>query len=176
MDWQERLVGLSLWSRTLISDQRLQRIQQPQCLLPSTLLHSSDDHWNRHGDLLLVRYGKKVYIDVSCTRPTSASSLQYHSAATHSPLVSTIVRRAEEGNTLQSQQRTTTSSFHSSVRPTAAWAMTSFECCATSPLMLLDSRRRSSFATLTPLSVALQRQRNCRAHRTTAQYAAAERA
>ena len=55
-------------------------------------LSCSDDHWNRHGDLLLVRHGKKLYIDVSCTRPTNASSLQYHSAVTHSPLVSTIVR------------------------------------------------------------------------------------
>ena len=52
----------------------------------------SDEHWNRHGDLLLLRHGDKLYIDVSCTRPTNSSSLQSHHAVTYTPLVSTKVR------------------------------------------------------------------------------------
>jgi hypothetical protein len=42
------------------------------------------EHYNRHGDLLLVRHGLCLYVDVSVVRPT-IPSLQ-HTAATHKPL------------------------------------------------------------------------------------------
>jgi hypothetical protein len=54
------------------------------------------DHWNRHGDLLLLRHGIKLYIDVSCTRPTNASSLSSQPAVTHTPLISTVVRAQQK--------------------------------------------------------------------------------
>jgi hypothetical protein len=54
------------------------------------------EHWNRHGDLLLLRHGIKLYIDVSCTRPTNASSLSSQPAVTHTPLVSTVVRAQQK--------------------------------------------------------------------------------
>jgi len=54
------------------------------------------DHWNRHGDLLLLRHGVKLYIDVSCTRPTNSSSLASQPAVTHTPLVSTVIRAQQK--------------------------------------------------------------------------------
>jgi hypothetical protein len=53
------------------------------------------EHWNRHGDLLLLRHGVKLYIDVSCTRPTNASSLALP-AVTHTPLISTVSRAQQK--------------------------------------------------------------------------------
>ena len=37
------------------------------------------DNYNRHADLLLLRHGTKIYVDVLVTRPTRASLL--HTAA-----------------------------------------------------------------------------------------------
>jgi hypothetical protein len=54
------------------------------------------EHWNRHGDLLLLRHNAKLYIDVSCTRPTNASSLSSQPAVAHTPLVSTAVRAKQK--------------------------------------------------------------------------------
>ena len=46
-------------------------------------------HWNRHGDLLLLRHDKKLYIDVAVTRPTNDSNLAHHSRVATDTLHST---------------------------------------------------------------------------------------
>jgi hypothetical protein len=46
-------------------------------------------HWNRHGDLLLLRHDKKLYIDVAVTRPTNSSNLAYNPKVTTDTLHST---------------------------------------------------------------------------------------
>jgi hypothetical protein len=64
---------------------------------PEAISPDPDDlpaHYNRHGDLLLLRHASKLYIDVSVARPTNASTLRYHPAVTSQPLLSTRTRAA----------------------------------------------------------------------------------
>ena len=56
------------------------------------------EHHNRHGDLLLVRHDKKLYIDVSVLRirPTNASTLKSLTSAQTVPLVATRTREKQK--------------------------------------------------------------------------------
>lgn len=54
-------------------------------------LPSFDD---RHGDLLLLRHASKLYIDLSVTRPTNASTLHSQPRVQQQPLLSTHARAA----------------------------------------------------------------------------------
>jgi hypothetical protein len=55
-------------------------------------LPSSSVEYNRHADLLLLKHGLKLYVDVTITRPTKESTVNVArpgSMATHTPLFST---------------------------------------------------------------------------------------
>lgn len=68
----------------------------PSSPAPSALAGPSPlpPHYDRHGDLLLLRHASKLYIDLSVTRPTNASTLQSQPRVTQQPLVSTHARAA----------------------------------------------------------------------------------
>lgn len=51
-------------------------------------------HYNRHGDLLLLRHSSKLYIDFSLTRPTNSSTLTHQPRVRTVPLHSTLTRAA----------------------------------------------------------------------------------
>ena len=60
-------------------------------------------HYNRHGDLLLLRHSSKLYIDLSLTRPTNASTLTHQSRVCTVPLLSTLARAATKKRNCCSQ-------------------------------------------------------------------------
>jgi hypothetical protein len=48
------------------------------------------EEYNKHADLLLLRHGQKLYVDVTVTRPTSETNIKSRGrAVAHTPLVST---------------------------------------------------------------------------------------
>jgi len=53
------------------------------------------DKFNEHADILLLKHDRKIYIDVTVTRPTTASNLQ-RPGITSTPLLSTHVRSLQK--------------------------------------------------------------------------------